>query len=40
MNYDSGDYVYDEYETQDYETGETTKLLSSDDCGFEVFELN
>lgn len=40
LNYDYEDYVFDEYETQDYETGECVELLSSEDCGFEIYELN
>ena len=37
MLYDSEDYVYNEYESVDYETGEV-EYLDSDDAGFEVFE--
>lgn len=39
VNYDADDYLYDEYESQDLESGETTNLLTSDEAGFEVFEL-
>ena len=38
MLYDSEDYVYNEYESVDYETGEVVEYLDSDDAGFEVFE--